>query len=333
MLDIDTLFARLQENELIARKFFEIQTEVLATLNLEDFFDKLLCSIKRTFDVPHVWLSVINPSKTASLIHRFAPTEPVNNVSREDFMRILEGTPHPRLLNRDLERVRCLHPDGRRYDFGSVAITPISLDGEIIGSFNQADPSPRRFQPGIDTGLLEQLAVVVSICLSNVLAHEELRVLAFRDPLTGLLNRRAMERVLERELARARRYGTPLCAVFVDLDDFKQVNDRYGHDCGDELLVHTARTLRKHSRTSDIVARFAGDEFVLILPGIAIAESRAFMERIQAFLASHPLVCGENTVPVRFSYGVAAAEGGMDAAGLLKQADEQLYAAKKDKHR
>ncbi len=196
---------------------------------------------------------------------------------------------------------------------------------------NQGDPSPDRFRPGIDTSLLEQLAVKVSLCLSNVIAHEKVRFLAFHDPLTGLLNRRVMDSVLEREYLRARRYRTSLSLVFLDLDHFKEVNDIQGHGVGDEVLKYLAQKLSGFCRKIDVVARYAGDEFLILLPETDKKSAQLLMERICAHFADHPLQLGGKSMPVSFSYGVASVEdaGIGDSRTLLKKADEALYAAKK----
>ncbi len=329
--DYKTLVTRLKENDELAKKFFEIQTSVLATLNFDDFFTKLLNTIKEKFGVPYVWLSLVYPSRVTTLVHRLACKESINRLSREELVQIVGVGTKPVLLNKNLERVYCMLPGERFFDFNSIAITPITLDGELIGSFNQADPSSKRFNPGVDPSFLAQLGVVVSICLSNVVAHEELQTLAFKDPLTGLLNRRAMERILKWELARAKRYGSDLALVFVDLDDFKPINDRFGHDRGDELLVYVASTFTDLSRESDIIARFAGDEFVLILPGVSSTEARVFMERLKHYFKTHPLQIEDTYVPVRFSYGVASCDEIDDTPEFLKKADAELYLAKKRK--
>ncbi len=334
VFDYNTLFARLKENEEIAAKFFEVQTCVLSTLSFEDFFDVLLGTMREKFEVPFCWLSIISPGRAARLIERFTPHEPVNYISRKHFQQIVGESHRPLLLNKEMHKLRNLQPEGLHYEFRSIAITPISLDGRIIGSFNQADPSLRRFQPGIDTSLLEQLGMVVSICLSNVAAHEELREMAFKDPLTGLLNRRAMERILRREVERDRRYGQPLSLVFIDLDDFKQVNDCFGHDRGDDLLVHVASHLMEMSRETDVIARYAGDEFVMILPGIEKREAEAYMERIKAHFKEHPLHTHGTALPIKFSFGVASLKDRdvTNAPSLLKKADEALYVAKEHKN-
>ncbi|MBN2297593.1 MAG: GGDEF domain-containing protein, partial [Deltaproteobacteria bacterium] len=203
----------------------------------------------------------------------------------------------------------------------------ISLDGEIAGSLNFADIAKERFSPDIDTSLLEQLGVVVSICLSNVAAHEELKALAFKDPLTGLLNRRAMEKALKREFGRAKRYNTPLTLAFIDLDGFKRINDDHGHDSGDDILIFVASTLMDLSRDSDIAARYAGDEFVLILPGTDREEAGKFMDRMRAYFLGHPVMIQGNPVPVQFSFGIASAldEDVKDTTAFIKRADVALY--------
>jgi GAF domain-containing protein len=147
----------------------------------------------------------------------------------------------PLLVNSNIDRYSPLVPPAFRGSLGSLAIAPVRFEGRIIGSFNQGDTASARFSPDMDTFFLRQLAMKVSICLANVTAHEQLRVLATRDPLTHLPNRRELEQILHREYERARRLQQPLSVIFLDCDDFKQVNDRYGHDAGDAYLNHVAR--------------------------------------------------------------------------------------------
>jgi len=329
--DYQALVARLRENDEIARKFFEIQTSVQATLNFKDFFSNLLGAIREKFDVPHVWLSLVYPGKIITLARRLSYTESIKRVTRKELAGVIGSFTRPILMNTDLEKIACMLPDNVPFSYRSIAITPITLDGELIGSFNLADPSPERFHPDLDPRFLAQLGLVVSICFSNVVAHEELQILAYKDPLTGLLNRRAMEQVLKLELGRAKRYDTALSLVFVDIDDFKPINDTFGHDSGDEILVFMASSFTELSRESDIVARYAGDEFVLILPGVSSQEAKVFMERIKNHLLSNPVSMENEKIAVKFSYGVASADEAADAADFLRQADVELYKAKKAK--
>jgi diguanylate cyclase (GGDEF)-like protein len=224
-------------------------------------------------------------------------------------------------------------PKGQLNFIRSLAVSPISLHGEIIGSLNQADLSPLRYRPGMDTQLLEQLAVKVSICLSNVIAHERLKWLAVRDPLTGLLNRRIMESVLKREFKRAQRYKSPLSLAFLDLDDFKNINDHHGHECGDALLNYVAGQLTAITRDSDVVARYGGDEFVIILPGIPAQEALKLLQRLQEHFREKPMRYHEKLIRVSISFGIASMTDreARSPESLMRLADAMLYSTKKDK--
>jgi len=337
MTDLSAIIERLKQNEDVTKKFHEIETRILTILDFSDLFEVLLTQIREKFKVPYAWLSMIEKSEVSTLIHALESSEIIkdrlNIIDRESFFSLVDSNMHPLLVNEDLKPYYKLLPKDYKYFIKSIAIAPISLDGEIIGSLNQADFSSKRFQPGIDTSRLEQLAIKVSLCLSNVTAHEKIRFLAYHDPLTKLLNRRVIESVLKRELNRSKRYGSVLSVVFLDLDDFKKVNDRYGHDIGDSLLQYVAEQLLDMSRDSDVVARFAGDEFVFILPETPSENAVILMERVKDYLYTHPLEVGELRIPAAISFGVASTEDPQanNISRILKRADEMLYKAKAEK--
>ena len=331
MADIKTIMEIVRHNEEIARKFFEIEKRILTVLNFTDLFEVLLAEIRSKFGIPYTWISLIDKSELSAFIQELETSEALkpllNIIDRKSFDTLVGARTSPLLVNHNLRPYFRLLPKNRKYFVKSMAIAPISLDGKLIGSLNQADITAKRFQPGIDTSLLEQLAVKVSLCLSNVTAHEKLRYLAYHDPLTGLLNRRVMESVLEREFYRYQRYPHSLSVVFVDLDHFKLVNDAHGHDRGDDLLKYVARILMDLSRTSDVVARYAGDEFVMILPETDKRSAGLLMERIRGHFNRNPLCTQGITIPVCISYGIAAAdEHKVDSPRqLLNRADKALY--------
>lgn len=335
MNEIDAIIRRLKENEEIARKFHRVESKILTILNFKDLFEVLLTEIQDNFKVPYVWISLVENSEISSLIEALGSSamlkEHINLVDRKTFLELIDNTTEPILVNQDLKPYFKLFPRHRKYFIKSMAVAPISLDGEIIGSLNQADANPARYQPGIDTSLLEQLALKVSLCLSNVTAHEKLKFLAYHDPLTGLVNRRVMEKILKREFLRARRYQTPLSVVFIDLDHFKYINDTYGHESGDDLLVFAADALMKISRQSDIVARYAGDEFVLILPESDPGSAENLTARIVAHFNEHPCRVRANDITLSFSYGIAATveEAIEHPEDLVKLSDKRLYEKKR----
>ncbi len=157
----------------------------------------------------------------------------------------------------------------------------------------------------------------------------ELQEVATHDGLTGLLNRTAALDALERDLSRSKRAGTPMMALFLDIDTFKSINDEYGHETGDDALRFVADALRTTTRTSDIVARLGGDEF--LVSGSAVdgpAEFEAFAWRIHEAIASGRLYPGGPDVRVTCSIGIAVAELADTADSLIHKADQALYAAK-----
>jgi len=153
-------------------------------------------------------------------------------------------------------------------------------------------------------------------------AQDELEHLAHHDPLTGVANRRLFEKVLTRELARAKRHGTPLAVVALDFDKFKEYNDEHGHAAGDQLLQIATSGWARVLRTEDLIARLGGDEFVALLPDCPPTEA----ERTAQRLCSHlPLSC-------TCCAGIASWEGHESAEELLARADAALYEAKEHAH-
>lgn len=149
------------------------------------------------------------------------------------------------------------------------------------------------------------------------------------DPLTGALNRRGFDELVERELARAGRHGHPLALALIDLDDFHQTNTAHGHAGGDAVLRHLVAVCQLHLRSTDAIARIGGDEFVLLLPETPAADSMSTLLRLQRSLAQRPLQLDDTRVPVHFSAGVAQWHAGEPVDGLLRRADAALYAAKR----
>jgi len=332
-----SLLDRMKHNEIVTRKFHEIEISILTILNFQDFIEQLLFEISSKFSVSYTWVSIIEESSISQYFHNIQDSELLSSstafLSKNEFKEITRNRLKPLLSNDKLNGFSALIPKASKYDIGSIAIAPITMDSQIVGSFNQADQDIHRFEPGIDTSLLEQLAIKVSLCLSNVTAHEKLKFLAFHDPLTNLLNRGVMERILEREFQRSKRYHIDLTILFFDLDDFKSINDTHGHDKGDLALCHVANCLENLKRDSDIVARFAGDEFVAILPSTNKSQAKIYVDRVKKKLASEPLSSEDTNFYVKLSYGLASVfEKGMETSAiLLKAADKRLYQAKQNK--
>ena len=157
----------------------------------------------------------------------------------------------------------------------------------------------------------------------------ELRRMSRHDSLTGLLNRRAMEELLFAQLQRSVRGREPFAVMMLDLDHFKRVNDHYGHAVGDQALKHVAKLLRGSVREVDSLARFGGEEFVVLMPGASLVEAKPIAERLRERLCATPLLAADTTVALSISIGIAQWQGGgEDLSQLLVRADTALFQAK-----
>lgn len=187
----------------------------------------------------------------------------------------------------------------------------------------------------LKTALMDVLASAGLFRVPIVIEYEELKTLqlnAVTDPLTGLYNRRLFGETFEKELNRARRYSLPLGLVILDLHRFKEVNDKYGHPRGDEVLRAAASTLKKALRTSDSAFRIGGDEFALLLPQTDAEQALALSRRVETVFIEmlHPL---QLAVGVSMDHGVATfPQDGEHADQLIRVADERLYRLKHANH-
>lgn len=162
------------------------------------------------------------------------------------------------------------------------------------------------------------------------LLQEQLREQATHDALTHLYNRRYLDETLERELARALREGYPITVAMLDIDHFKQLNDTYGHQAGDEVLKSLAEILLRNSRTSDIACRYGGEEFILVLPNMPLDAAARRAEQWRREFADNITLFGQFELQSTVSVGLAAFPGnGKNRDTLLEAADQALYAAKR----
>jgi diguanylate cyclase len=148
------------------------------------------------------------------------------------------------------------------------------------------------------------------------------------DQLTGALNRRGMDEMFQKEMARAERHESQLCIGLLDIDDFKRINDSLGHSAGDDALVHLAKLCRATLRPQDTVARYGGEEFVVLLPETGLEDAATALQRLQRELTKHFFLHDNQKVLITFSAGVTPLRPGDTQASAVKRADAAMYQAK-----
>lgn len=225
-----------------------------------------------------------------------------------------------------------LHPYGtiRLHDvIASAMSAPLIVRGQLIGVLNVYSAMPRTFA-GQTQGLFRLYAAQAAVAIANARLLAESRLLASHDSLTGVLNRRSLVERLELEVAEARRHGDAFCVLMCDLDGLKQVNDSAGHIVGDEVLRRVAQGIRDAARTEDSVARFGGDEFVLLLPRTSLLQGQALGARLGSKLREISYTWGGRDQPLpRVSIGVASfPDDGLTADTLIAAADGRMYSDK-----
>jgi diguanylate cyclase len=157
----------------------------------------------------------------------------------------------------------------------------------------------------------------------------EVSTLVQKDPLTNALNRRGLEQAFRTESARAQRYDAPLTLAMMDLDNFKQVNDRLGHVAGDRALIHFVTTVHATMRPTDLTARSGGEEFAVLFPACSVKDGAEAVERLQRELARRPFQFEKERLVLTFSAGVAEWRPGETLEQVMQRADASLYAAKR----
>jgi diguanylate cyclase (GGDEF)-like protein len=247
----------------------------------------------------------------------------------------------PLLFNYSINNPLGILTDGvQRMEAGNLSITlPVQYDDEIgflTAAFNGMAARLKNLVTNLEDEVskrTEELAAA-NQCLTKQLSEiaalqAELREQAIRDPLTNAFNRRFFLEALNSEIAQAAREGFPIALVMIDLDHFKQISDRFGHKAGDLVLQQFVNRIVSKTRKGDVLCRYGGEEFVVMMPYTNLADAYQRAEEWRITCENLPIEHGGNTLTLTISSGVTASQNpGMTAEELLEQADQAMYQAK-----
>ena len=344
--EIEVLRARLRQivleasaNEQKWQRTREREMELLAADSLPEFLTLVTTGLATSYGLDAVRLIVEDPNHEIRhlLLGNGDRLDEFPAVSFVDTLGAL--APQVAILRRPWlgNFVRADHAllFGADAELSTLALLPLRRHARTIGVLCFGSVDPERFSHRHGTDFLQHLASVVGACLEN--ACNRVRVLrsGLSDYLTGWYNRRYLGARLREELARARRKGSTVACLMIDVDNFKLINDGYGHLGGDEALREIAARIEGQIRAMDTAARFGGDEFALLLPDTGAVDGMRLAERIQGALMVPVEVGSGARLMVTLSIGVAAVAGSGDgpelkalADRLLADADAALYRAK-----
>lgn len=339
---IATLVDEATANERLLRRSQERELELLKAESIAQLFEAICSGLRASYGLDEVTLVLLDPE------HEIRHLIIAEHLRVEDFPKVIFtdsvvemapqfGSFHKPWLG---PYMGCDHQllfpqsEGLR----SLALIPLRRQDKLHGSLNFGSSDDKRFSRHLATDFLAHLGVIASFAIENTINRARLVRSGLTDFLTGWHNRRYLNARLKEELARAQRQGTGLTCLVIDLDRFKLINDQHGHLAGDAALREAAQRVDAHIRGSDAAARFGGDEFVVLAPGITPEQAGALAERIREAVCGVPLeIPGGVKLTLTVSIGVAGitpsrTETDLKSAAerLLSDADAALYRAKQN---
>ena len=325
--------ARLNEKKW--RRLDQFEKQLIATSTLPELIRVILENYKTACETDTVTLVLCDPDQEIRhILERSKQGAEVPGLVLLEKLHVQDTQPSPHLGPFDAEIERAIFdpwPTGCQ----SMILLPLMHQGELIGSLNMASSKADRFTADSSTDFIERLTNVFSICLENSLNHERLKLVGLTDPLTEIYNRRYLEIRCQEEVANVRRYRNPLSCMFTDIDKFKRINDTYGHNIGDKVLCYVTGLIKSQLRSNDVLARFGGEEFVVLLPQTGLRHACEIAERVRRTIADQPFkIDNDNELKVTISIGVARVPDELEGDDkevvhkLFASADESLYVAK-----
>ena len=329
--------SQARENEQKQRRFHEQELRLISTPSLTELVQRVLFNYRTAFGLDVVSIVLHDPEYEIQRIFedegvRLGEMEQLLFQHDLDAMDNLFGvSAEPKLGMYRAREHRFLFAEGTTA-VRSVALLPLVRYGNLIGSLNLGSEQETRYIEGAATDFLQRLATVVAICLENATNHERLKRVGLSDSLTGVNNRRFFDQRLLEEVGRARRTQEPLTCLFMDVDHFKRVNDEHGHQTGDQVRRVVAGFIREQLRASDVLGRYGGEEFIVIMSDSSEEEAKASIVKFRLarkkLRIPHKTSNTDKYVTTSAGVIVQALSANSTIEKFVKNADNALYQAK-----
>ncbi|MBF0227116.1 MAG: diguanylate cyclase [Desulfobacterales bacterium] len=329
----------LKERNIEMLKLGQMSDLLHACRNENDIHTVVISAIKKLFPDDSGYLCILDNSRTKlEIIATWGNniTEETN-IDFEDCWALRRGKIH--FLDSQGIGIVCSHLNASHRDFyqGYMCV-PIAAQGDMLGvihlSFCNTENVTIKDEDKIKIKSKQSIIMRIiehySLSLVNLRLRESLKLESTQDPLTGLYNRRYMQKSLEREISRCKRHKSSLCVIMLDIDHFKKFNDTYGHEAGDVVLKGLGNLLKSRMRQEDIICRYGGEEFVIILPDMELEDSKKRAEELrQEIKSSLKIEYKEVILKITVSMGISTyPNNGVTINEVLKSADLALYQAK-----
>ncbi len=338
---LKAFLTQARSNEQKMRRFQEQELKLIQLNSLVKLINTIIYDYRTAFELDVVTLTLIDPSYELQHIMEdegvvLADHSALDFIATGNLLDAFYGiTAEPQLGTYQSELHEFLFPKVK-INPTSVALMPLIRYNELIGSLNLGSIKSERFVTGSATDFLQRLSAVVAICLENAANHERLKRVGLTDFLTGINNRRFFDQRLSEEIMRARRKESLLSCLLLDIDNFKRVNDTYGHRAGDQVLKEISFLTKQQLRGTDVFARFGGEEFSVLLIDSNEAVTLEIAERIRKAIAELTVTLDDGQkLQITVSIGLSLYVGGEKVSAsfeesetLIDQADQALYKAK-----
>jgi len=306
---LDKLLKEARRNEQTQTSFDDFSLSVVAAQGPSDLFNLLLQEQKK-FRIDEIRVCLVDRFHeverllTESYQHNY---KGLSFIDTETSNLLISDIPNtPVLGTRIINKYDWLINVDETNNYQSAALLPLKRGDEIIGIQLLLSKDPARYNKNDGTAFLQKLGAMIAISIENCINRQRTLELGYQDGLTNAYNRRYFDERLKHEVDRCVRKKTDLICLFIDVDFFKQINDRHGHQVGDAVLVRLVALMREQVRSSDIVARYGGEEFSIILPDTGIQLAHEVAERIRSQVEQQKLIIDDCTLSITVSIGLAS---------------------------